>query len=62
MTEVYFYKRLKEYLDNLDDDWDHGVEVDDDVRIIIDLCKRFLEEKHGVGKSKPISKTRSGEE
>jgi hypothetical protein len=45
MTDVFFYKCLKELVENLNDDWDYGNEVNDEVVEIIKLCKRYLEEK-----------------
>ena len=35
----------------LDSDWDFGNEIDDDVKEILDLCKRYLEEK-GLGQQR----------
>ena len=48
----------REFLDELcvkfmrlDNDWDFGNEIDDDVKEILDLCKRYLEEK-GLGQQR----------
>ena len=47
MTEVEFFEKLCELFMRLDNDWDFGNDLKEDIRRMATLCEKYLKQLNG---------------